>query len=242
MSHLSEHCFTSCLLRFSRLPFLLVRQHIKLLPNEVDEINFCIDFHCLLLDCFPFLSWRVGGSLIGIWGNKTIYRTESLSIKRQSMKLICSMHDRLARAGAFGSCNHRSTSVLHSVFDEISQGAHTRNTVNTQSNMQTNVSEVNQLPCICGRAQISINVDSLPGIFHFSLASVCGFLDARILIKPNPSRHSEYLNKNVSLTWYSKKPLQLTNTLARSSKPLTDQFPVISLLFDLTSSEKWILV
>lgn len=112
MSHLSEHCFTSCLLRFfpSAVSALLVRQHIKLLPNEVDEINFCIDFHCLLLDCLLFASWRVGGSLIGIWGNKTIYRTKTFSIKRQSMKLICSVHDRLARAGEFGSRKHRSTS------------------------------------------------------------------------------------------------------------------------------------
>lgn len=167
MSHLSAHCFTSCLLRFSSLPILLVRQHIKLLPNEADEINFCIDFHCLPLGCLLFASWRVGGSLIGIWGNKTIYRTETFSIKRQSMKLICSVHDRLARAGELGCRNHRSRSVLRSVFDEISQGAHTRNTVNTRSNMQTNVSEVNQLPWICGRAQISINVEASAGDFPF---------------------------------------------------------------------------
>lgn len=160
MNHLSEHCFTSCLLRFHRLLILLVRQHIKLLPNEVDEINFCIDFHSLLLGCYLFTSWRAGGSLIGIRGNKTIYRTETFSINRQSMKLICSLHERLAEYGEFWisqSLKHIKT-VLHSAFDEISQGAHTRNnTANTHSSMQTNVSEVNQLPWICVWAQISIN-------------------------------------------------------------------------------------
>lgn len=110
MNHLSEHCFTSCLLRFSRrLLFLLVRQHIKLLPNEVDEINFCIDFRSLLLGCYLFTSWRAGGSLIGIWGSKAIFRTETFSINRQSMKLICSLHDRLAVDGEFGSRHRWST-------------------------------------------------------------------------------------------------------------------------------------
>lgn len=78
----------------------------------------------------------------------------------------------------------------------------------------------------------------LSGIFHFSLASVCGFLDAEILIKPNPSRHSEYLNKNFSLTWYSKQPLHLPNKPVSSRKPLTDQFQLFLVAVRLNEQRK----